>query len=845
MNELELLFEDYHHDCKPWAFAGKIPKHIKRCSVSEKEQMRLAKLGGKMMMAAYNAKTFYCQSMIAGAILDPKYDEIVVVTPSQYGKAIEKNVPVLTKNGWKKHGDLAVGDEVLSLDGNWVKVIYVHPDCEMDRKVTLENGDSFICHHNHEWVVKGTKGRRKEKCLRSISVETMERRGTTLPDGHRKFVIPVSSPMQGEDKKLPVEPYVLGVWLGDGSTSKGQICAHPNDVAVLDKCREFYPNGTEWAHKDTGVITRSFTGLATDLHDYGLCNQTTTIEKYIPDDYLTASYDQRLRLLAGLIDTDGYSYNDEGKSRVYFTTAGEKLRDGVETLISTFGWRTSTVQIEPRESSSGIKGKRPYWVIGFNPDVEIPCVLERKIPNGKSKQKGVGIVSIEPIPGYMGNCITVEGGIYRIGKHLIPTHNSWLMGRVALFRSYQGNKQYVTGAVANVTGIIMGEVIRGTQEAHPQIKAALMVKGDELARLAASLSKQRLAFASGGFVEAITLGDAYENNLTTNKAVGRAGDYIVDEAALVSDKSFVEMGRREFARVDGSKYKMIMISNPHRPGIFYDKLTEENPPKSRFILWIDALTAVEEERFDINTVFESDFAKNKSTMRRYLLCVLDTDGGGMFDAPKVYENHYETEGAQYFLGVDAAYKGKDNITVSLNVVGDGKFHIDEIFTMDKGKHWIDGVTSEDIIRTIARMARMTSAACVCVDVGWGVWLVEGLIRHGVHAIGVNFSESPTKARISAKQYAATTAANKRAEMHLDLQCLMEDGILEMSEDVYDKVKGTLPYVTSERKANGKIQIVPKEKIKAIIGHSPDELDSILLSVHAAIRFFGTASYAIP
>lgn len=636
MNELELLFEDYHHDCKPWAFAGKIPKHIKRCSVSEKEQMRLAKLGGKMMMAAYNAKTFYCQSMIAGAILDPKYDEIVVVTPSQYGKAIEKNVPVLTKNGWKKHGDLVVGDEVLSLDGNWVKVIYVHPDCEMDRKVTLENGDSFICHHNHEWVVK------------------------------------------------------------DGVYSTEHLETH---------------------------------------------------------------------------------------------------------------WKR----------------------------YEIPT----------SEKSSVAIASIEPISGYTGNCITVEGGIYRIGKHLIPTHNSWLMGRVALFRSYQGNKQYVTGAVANVTGIIMGEVIRGTQEAHPQIKAALMVKGDELARLAASLSKQRLAFASGGFVEAITLGDAYENNLTTNKAVGRAGDYIVDEAALVSDKSFVEMGRREFARVDGSKYKMIMISNPHRPGIFYDKLTEENPPKSRFILWIDALTAVEEERFDINTVFESDFAKNKSTMRRYLLCVLDTDGGGMFDTPKVYENHYETEGAQYFLGVDAAYKGKDNITVSLNVVGDGKFHIDEIFTMDKGKHWIDGVTSEDIIRTIARMARMTSAACVCVDVGWGVWLVEGLIRHGVHAIGVNFSRSPTKARISAKQYAATNAANKRAEMHLDLQCLMEDGVLEMSEDVYDKVKGTLPYVTSERKANGKIQIVPKEKIKAIIGHSPDELDSILLSVHAAIRFFGTASYAIP
>lgn len=420
---------------------------------------------------------------------------------------------------------------------------------------------------------------------------------------------------------------------------------------------------------------------------------------------------------------------------------------------------------------------------------------------------------------------------------------SYLLGHVALYRAYQGAKQYVAGAAANVTGIIMGEVTRSAQESAPEIKNALMMKRDEIDRLNASLSKQRIAFASGGYVEAITLGDTYSDNLVANKAVGRAGDFFVDEAALVSDKAFVEMGRREFAKIDGSKYKMVMISNPHQPGMFYDKLTQENPPERTFILWIDALTAVEEERFDTETVYNSDFARNKSTLRRYLLCVLDTEGGGMFEVPKRYKGHFDDNGANVFLGVDAAYRGKDNIEVAITYV-DTKLHVDQIYKIRKTQ-WIEGKTSEDIIKEIARLARMIGAALVCVDVGWGVWLVEGLVRHGVHAIGINFNETPTRERIRAKHYAATNATNKRAEMHLDLQDLIENDLIDMSEDVYELVKTTMPLITCERKSSGKIQIVAKSQIKAMLGHSPDELDAVLLSIQAVMRFMGNSVYAIP
>lgn len=421
---------------------------------------------------------------------------------------------------------------------------------------------------------------------------------------------------------------------------------------------------------------------------------------------------------------------------------------------------------------------------------------------------------------------------------------SWLMGHLALYRAYLGTKQYIAGAAANVTDIIMQNTLMATQEASKEIKSSLLAKVSELDRLTTSVSKRKLAFNNGGFVEGITLGDIYSDNLTANRAVGRGGDYIVDEAALVSEDTFAEMGRREFAKIDGTKYKSVLISNPHKPGTFYDKLTQENPQKGTIIVWMDALTAVEEERFTKEIVFNSDFARNKSTMRRYLLCILDVDGGGMFDTPKVVDGELQGDYIQRFIGVDAAYKGKDNIEVSVCAVGNGKIRLEKTIKIIK-ENWIDGVTSKDIIKEIARIAFATNASMICADVGWGVWLIEGLASMGLNVRGVNFAEAPTKERQRANHYAAKEASNKRAEMHLDLQDFIESQVLEVTSQVYNGIKDTLPYVTSARKASGKIEIVKKANIKAMLGRSPDELDSCLLALHAAVRFLGDSVYAIP
>lgn len=431
---------------------------------------------------------------------------------------------------------------------------------------------------------------------------------------------------------------------------------------------------------------------------------------------------------------------------------------------------------------------------------------------------------------------------------------SWLFGRIGNILAYEGaagEATYVVAATQDSTKMIMGHVGASLQNIAPEVKNALLNKKDQIEKLTTTLSKQKIAFAGRGSIEPITTGDTYDENIAQNKVVGKPGNYLCDEAALISEESFAELGRAEFARVDGRNYLRAMISNPHRPGFFYSELTKpiEEVGKREIIIWMDALTAVEEERLTREKVFKSTFAKHKSTLRRYLLCVLDDDGEGMMTMPDVYEAPVEGDYIQYFMGVDSAYKGKDNIEVTITAVGkDDTLQKTGIFVEKTQKiikkHWVEGKTPKDIINQLARIAKSYNVALCCVDVGWGVWLTEGLRDKGVNVVGINFGAAPTRQRVKNKEYSATNAANKRAEMHLDFQDLADNRVLMVSEEVKDAIKDTLPYISSERKASGKIQIRPKEAIKAIIGKSPDEFDSVLLSIHAVVLFFENTAFAI-
>lgn len=366
---------------------------------------------------------FLCDSVqdFVSSKNEKAFEILIINTPPQHGKLIADFTPVLTKDGWKKHGDLEVGDYVLNHKGDFVKVTCVHPKYKANRVVTFLDGSKIYCHENHEWLVND-RDNHKEHVLETKKIESRLVDGEMVRGNRYNFQLPLREPIKGEHKELYVEPYVLGVWLGDSKNQGGQICSAKEDRVTIDEVRKYYPNGAEWEHKDTHVIYASYIDLYKGLQKYGMCYSLRRTEKYIPSDYLTASIEQRLELLGGLIDTDGYV--DAKHNRIVFTTADEKLKDTFEDLIATFGWRTTTCECKPCISSSGIMGRKTYWQIGFNPTCEIPCRIERKKLTHFSKQRRVSIVSIEPCEETQGNCITVEGGIYLVGRKMHPTHNS-------------------------------------------------------------------------------------------------------------------------------------------------------------------------------------------------------------------------------------------------------------------------------------------------------------------------------------------------------------------------------------------------------------------------------------
>ena len=371
-------------------------------------------------------------------LADGKLKLLAISLPPGVGKALANDTPVLTRAGWKNHGDLVVGDEVIGLNGEFKKVVAVHPKCRLDVLVEFTNGEAIQCHENHEWLVHD-RGRHTD-CDYIAETKRLEKRkyesgGPRGKRGHRYILqLPLNGAIIGEHKNLPVDPYLLGAWLGDGANRNPRIANAPEDKAIISRIVE---QGTpiRWStqHKTTGVWYYDF-DIRSELQKFGMCHSRKTSPKHIPEEYLTADLEQRLLLLAGLLDTDGCLC---GGKKYQFSTCEKSLRDTFVELLSTFGWRPCVVSRSPRVSSSGVSGRSTVYVISFTPDREVPCALLRK-RNTPVPRNRTAIKAIRRVAPKEGNCITVEGdGMYLAGRRMVPTHNTtlaiffltWLAGK--------------------------------------------------------------------------------------------------------------------------------------------------------------------------------------------------------------------------------------------------------------------------------------------------------------------------------------------------------------------------------------------------------------------------------
>lgn len=337
--------------------------------------------------------------------------QIAAAAPRNHAKAQSLDCSVLTMDGWKRIGDLEVGDEIIGSDGRPTKVTDLHPISEMPLyRLTTKDGRSTLCNGDHLWMVMIPSNMGDRWLIKSTEeLLPIYKRGRANGYDEYRCFLPAPKPIQWSgDEKFHISPYVLGVWLGDGHTAGGRITtADPEIFEYFDRP----------VKKQSGRYLYGVEGLTSDLRHIRVLGN-----KHVPSAYLYGTESTRVQLLRGLMDTDGTVHQD-GKI-AYFCNTNTALIDAVVFLIRSLG---GVANVSEHQAMLNGKPCKMAWIVSVKFDKNFcPFQLRRKRTQwiGADAIK-LTIVDITPVDPEPARCITVDApdGLYVTDDFLL-THNS-------------------------------------------------------------------------------------------------------------------------------------------------------------------------------------------------------------------------------------------------------------------------------------------------------------------------------------------------------------------------------------------------------------------------------------
>lgn len=356
---------------------------------------------------------------------------------NRWGKAQWVEEPILTPTGWKRMGDVKVGDDVFSQDGSSTKVTEVFPQgVKPLYKLTFDDGSSVEVCDDHTWTIKTAKERFKPYYRNKpninygkwINVTTAEMRRIDLSKPRNRPVIPAVDPIRFPEVEVLIDPYTLGVLLGDGSTvSHANFTSDdPDIVSRIEKKYRVTKHKSKYAY---GIY-----GLDQQLIKLGLMGKRAW-EKSIPNQYLYNSAGVRLDVLRGLMDTDGHidRYN-----KVQFYSTSQVLAEQVREIIWSLGGKATFRTKTTSYRKNGVMVNcRPCFIVTMrlkdNPfylprKAEKYSVIKRKYTFNRVLR------SIEYTKDAEAQCITVAhpSELY-VTKDYIVTHNSAIISILQLW----------------------------------------------------------------------------------------------------------------------------------------------------------------------------------------------------------------------------------------------------------------------------------------------------------------------------------------------------------------------------------------------------------------------------
>jgi MoxR-like ATPase len=341
-------------------------------------------------------------------------------------EALALNTPIATVSGWALIKDIRIGDYVFGANGHPVKVIGLTKTFRNNQcyKLTFLNGESIIADAGHNWLCRRSRSYYKT----AFKVRTTQE--MTKFEG--QWQIPLPKPVELPDTDLPIDPYTLGQWLGNGNSWTGEIYVRKNLVKkTLAEFQKAYPEARNTGrvygtNKNLLCISFANTGFRTALGDLKLVekNKYSGTKKRIPKLYFRSSIQQRQRIIQGLMDTDGHFMKC---GTCTFSNTNERIISGFIEILRTLGIRCSKKLT--KDSRVGTQGRhKRCWKVNFRADPDFSPFLTRSVKIPKIKQrKHLTIVSIEEIDSVPTRCIKVDSPdhLFLAGRGMVVTHNCW------------------------------------------------------------------------------------------------------------------------------------------------------------------------------------------------------------------------------------------------------------------------------------------------------------------------------------------------------------------------------------------------------------------------------------
>jgi len=348
--------------------------------------------------------------------------------------ALALDTPILTTDGWKTMGTVEVGDHVYAEDGQPTRVSHVSEVFEKPcYEVSFADGAKITSTGDHLWRVWDAAGnaqvRAEGRAWKTLSTEQLSEVPKGGPRGAtNRYRVRCDAVPQTPAANLPIDPYVFGYWLGDGTSRSPTITVGAGDLAhlqeqlalagyrVVSEEAKVSEWGSGWDVRFANDA-KHMDGIESRLKRLGVLRN-----KHIPDIYLNASAEQRRALLAGLMDSDGCI---SSQPRAMFSNANERLAREVHRLARSLGQR-ATVN-EPN-------GDDGCFTVGWTPSFD-PCRIDRKSARFYRPDDVRGrrldlmsVTDIRPVPMVPTRCIAVEheSHVFLAGETFVPTHNTLL-----------------------------------------------------------------------------------------------------------------------------------------------------------------------------------------------------------------------------------------------------------------------------------------------------------------------------------------------------------------------------------------------------------------------------------